>query len=381
MKLLQVTSALETSFGGPPNVVINSHRHLMKQGIDSRLLVVGQRNETFHQNQNTKDLTGENIHLFASRKSGLHGKILKIEEIKKFYRLVRDSDCVLTHQLYNFQNLYLVIITKMLNKPYIVMPHGTLTNYQKNQHRIRKFIVDNLFFKKVITNCDAIAVATNSEKNQLDENVKLKASNIGIGIERVEIDRNEIALPSIFQFIYIGRLADVKRVDLTIKAFAKFLMHYPDSFLRIVGDGDPNLVRSLKTLVTDLGINDNIDFTGWIEKDDKHVLFNQSDFVVLNSEKENFAVGIAEGQAYGLPALVTRYVAFSEIVEFYKSGVIVEHLNTQSIAEGMIKIVQMNYAELSNNSLLAAKSITWPLVITHWIHLAEKVIEMKKLDK
>jgi glycosyltransferase involved in cell wall biosynthesis len=381
MKLLQVTSALETSFGGPPNVVINSHRHLMKQGIDSRLLVVGQRHETFHQNQNTKDLTGENIHLFASRKSGLHGKILKIEEIKKFYRLVRDSDCVLTHQLYNFQNLYLVIITKMLNKPYIVMPHGTLTNYQKNQHRIRKFIVDNLFFKKVITNCDAIAVATNSEKNQLDENVKLKASNIGIGIERVEIDRNEIALPSIFQFIYIGRLAEVKRVDLTIKAFAKFLMHYPDSFLRIVGDGDPNLVRSLKTLVTDLGINDNIDFTGWIEKDDKHVLFNQSDFVVLNSEKENFAVGIAEGQAFGLPALVTRHVAFSEIVEFYKSGIIVEHLNTQAIAEGMIKIVQMNYAELSNNSLLAAKSITWPLVITHWIHLAEKVIAMKKLDK
>lgn len=381
MKLLQVTSALETSFGGPPNVVINSHRHLMKQGIDSRLLVVGQRNETFHQNQNTKDLTGENIHLFASRKSGLHGKILKIKEIKKFYRLVRDSDCVLTHQLYNFQNLYLVIITKMLNKPYIVMPHGTLTNYQKNQHRIRKFIVDNLFFKKVITNCDAIAVATNSEKNQLDENVKLKASNIGIGIERVEIDRNEIALPSIFQFIYIGRLAEVKRVDLTIKAFAKFLMHYPDSFLRIVGDGDHNLVRSLKTLVTDLGINDNIDFTGWIEKDYKHVLFNQSDFVVLNSEKENFAVGIAEGQAFGLPALVTRYVAFSEIVEFYKSGVIVEHLNTQAIAEGMIKIVQMNYAELSNNSLLAAKSITWPLVITHWIHLAEKVIAMKKLDK
>jgi len=381
MKLLQVTSALETSFGGPPNVVIDSHRHLMKQGIDSRLLVVGQRNETFHQNQNTKDLTGENIHLFASRKSGLHGKILKIKEIKKFYGLVRDSDCVLTHQLYNFQNLYLVIIAKMLNKPYIVMPHGTLTNYQKNQHRIRKFIVDNLFFKKVITNCDAIAVATNSEKNQLDENVKLKASNIGIGIERVEIDRNEIALPSTFQFIYIGRLADVKRVDLTIKAFAKFLMHYPDSFLRIAGDGDPNLVRSLKTLVTDLGINDNIDFTGWIEKDVKHVLFNQSNFVVLNSEKENFAVGIAEGQAFGLPALVTRFVAFSEIVEFYKSGVIVEHLSTQAVTEGMIKIVQMSYAELSNNSLLAAKSITWPLVIPHWIDLIEKVIAMKKLGK
>jgi glycosyltransferase involved in cell wall biosynthesis len=380
MKLLQVTAALETSFGGPPNVVLNSHKNLMDAGFDTSLLVVGQRSSSFHENPEIQKILGDNVHLFPSRKSGLHGKVLSFREIIKFYKLIVQSDCVLTHQLYNFQNIYLMIIAKSVNKPIILMPHGTLTHYQKNQHRFRKLLVDDVFFDKFIKNANAIAVATNDEMNQLGDELLCKAKKIGIGINEMKLESVSRETPSIFNFLYIGRLDPIKRVDLTLVAFSKFLLKYPNSFLRIAGDGDSKIVRALHELVTDLKISEKVQFTGWVRGEQKSIIFTSSDFIILNSEKENFAIGIAEGQSFGLPALITRFVAFSEIVEEYGSGVVVETLSVESIVEGMVRLVNLDYVTLSNNSLMAAKSTSWPVVIPHWIDLVTSVIANRRED-
>ena len=380
MKLLQVSAALETSFGGPPTVVLNSHKNLMNQGIDVSLLVVGQRSRSFHENPEIQNLLGENVHLFPSRRSGLYGKILSLGEIIKFYKLIVQADCVLTHQLYNFQNIYLMIIAKLVNKPFILMPHGTLTHYQKNQHRFRKLLVDNIFFNRFIENTNAIAVATNAEMNQLGIKLSRKAIKIGIGINEMKAELIFRDTPSMFNFLYIGRLDPIKRVDLTLIAFSRFLLKYPNSCLRIAGDGDPKIVRTLHELVMDLKISEKVQFMGWVYGEQKSVIFTRSDFIILNSEKENFAIGIAEGQSFGLPALVTRFVAFSEIVEEYGSGVVVETLSVESIFEGMVKLVNLDYAVLSNNSLRAAKSTSWPVVIPNWIDLVTSVIAIRRDD-
>ena len=93
------------------------------------------------------------------------------------------------------------------------------------------------------------------------------------------------------------------------------------------------------------------------------------------------AEGVAEGQSFGLPALVTRSVAFSEIIEEFSSGVVVENLTVEAILEGMLKIVDLKYVEISQNSLLAASSIQWPNVILEWIKLIEDLIENRSLER
>ena len=374
MKLLQVSSALESTFGGPPKVVINAHECLRERGIEAKLLVVGQNNHSFRSHPDTKNLLNPSVLLFPSRKSGLHGKFLNIFELRKFYTLVKSTDCVLTHQLYNFQNIYLLILTRMLSKPYILMPHGTLTKYQKKQHRIRKLVVDNLFFNRVATNSYAIAVATNTERNQLDTHLLSKSRNIGIGIKQNENLNFVGSRTPGFTFVFLGRLAEVKRVDLTILAFSEFSKQYPDCNLKIAGDGDYKIVEKLRFLVSQLGINDKVQFLGWLGNSEKIGLFTDSNYIILNSEKENFAIGIAEGQSCGLPALITREVAFSEIVEKFNSGVIIEALTVEAIVKGMLELVRLDYQEISRNALKAASFTSWDSVIPLWIRLFENVI-------
>ena len=381
MNLLQITSALETTFGGPPNVVINAHNAFIQKGINAKIVINGQKKSTFKEGAARKLASSSIIHLFPSRKSGIYGKIMNIKEIRKFYSLVKESDCVISHQVYNFQNLYLLVFVSILKKPFIIMPHGTLTTFQKNQHRFRKLIVDTLLFSHVIRKSDAIAVATNFELNQLDPDIALKAKNIGIGIAENKTGNRVKPIESIFNFLYIGRLDPIKRIDLTILAFARFSQKFPDSLLRIAGDGSDKVLKNLHMLVTDLGMSEKIEFIGWVDAIEKISVFERSHFVVLNSEKENFAVGVAEGQSFGLPALVTRSVAFSEIIEEFSSGVVVENLTVEAILEGMLKIVDLKYVEISQNSLLAASSIQWPNVILEWIKLIEDLIENRSLER
>ena len=374
VKVLQVSSALESSFGGPPKVVINAHEFLRNQGIDAKLLVVGQNINSFNSGSDTMNLLDNNVYLFPSHKSGLHGKILTMRETVKFFKLIKECDCVLTHQVYNFQNIYLLLISKMLAKPYILMPHGTLTNYQRKQHRIRKLFVDNFVFHKIVSESAAIAVATEIEKYQLDEDSLAKSSCIGIGINEVGILCHTAPKKFALNFIFVGRLAEVKRVDLTIQAFSRFLQEFPNSNLRVAGDGDEPTVKQLKALVNELGIHGNVYFMGWLNEEEKQDLFLNSNFIILNSEKENFAISVAEAQSYGLAALVTRTVAFSEIIEKYKSGVVVEDMKVESIYEGLTRLIQLDYSEISKNALAAAASTSWQQVIPRWISLIERVV-------
>jgi glycosyltransferase involved in cell wall biosynthesis len=246
------------------------------------------------------------------------------------------------------------------------MPHGTLTNYQARQHRKRKFLV-NIIFRKIIANAASIIVATDIEKIQIESKFKSRVDKVGIGLEikvrsmveeKVKIGRN---------FLFLGRIAEKKRIDITIKAFALFLADFPDAELTIAGDGDPKLISKLKILVSKLAISSSVKFVSWVSGDEKFKLYERTDYFVLNSEDENFAIAVAEAQSHGIPVLISKFVAFSEIVTDFESGVIVESLDIETVLAGMRTINEANYADLSRNSLQSANAVSWNSVIEKWV--------------
>jgi glycosyltransferase involved in cell wall biosynthesis len=339
---------------------------------DATLLVVGQTLSSFKSTCKSNLLSTDKIILFESKRNSLYGKNLSIIEVWNLHKLLKQFDVILTHQLYNFQNIYLVILARINKKPFVLMPHGTMTTYQKKQHRIRKLFVDFLFFNAVKKNCSGIAVATDIEHKQMSARLRNKSRNIGIGFSlnskaQVGKDRD-----GSIAFAFLGRLAEVKRVDLTIAAFKIFSDAHPNSKLEIIGNGEHKIVNDLKHLSKDLHLEERITFHGWLDSAEKTKVLQKCSFLVLNSENENFGIAAVEAQSLGIPVLVTKFVGYSEVVKRYKTGFVIKSLDIDSLALGMKKLAESPYLDLSRNSLLAAKQLVWSEVIKNWINFLEE---------
>jgi glycosyltransferase involved in cell wall biosynthesis len=250
------------------------------------------------------------------------------------------------------------------------MPHGSLTKYDQNHHKFRKILFNFIFLKMYLKNAKKIFVASKIEAIEIAAGFpNTEVAVVGLGFPKQEakalihFEMNSL-MPI---FLFMGRITRKKRLDLTILAFAKFNSKFPGSKLIVAGDGALRDTRILRDLVDDLDLAHLIDFRGWLFGNDKINALNDSDFFILNSEDENFAVIVPEVQQLGIPALVSRAVAYSEVVSKYSSGVVIEDLTIESIVTGMEKLVGHKYSELALNALAGSKSVEWRIVIDKWV--------------
>lgn len=105
---------------------------------------------------------------------------------------------------------------------------------------------------------------------------------------------------------FLGRLHPVKRLDLTLRAFAAATPRLPASArVALFGSGDDAYVRSLRDLAAHLGIADRTLWPGWISGEDKWRALAAADAVILNSVHENFGYTVPEALGVHTPVVMT----------------------------------------------------------------------------
>jgi glycosyltransferase involved in cell wall biosynthesis len=105
------------------------------------------------------------------------------------------------------------------------------------------------------------------------------------------------------RFIFVGRLVDWKGVDLLLDA-AKLLPK--EAFeLDIVGDGVEK--ERLKNLCNDLGLNNNVNFRGFLSQVECASVLNRSDCLILPSLYECGGAVVLEAMASGVPVIATKW--------------------------------------------------------------------------
>jgi len=154
-------------------------------------------------------------------------------------------------------------------------------------------------------------------------------------------------------FMYCGRLAPIKRVDLLVEAFSKIVDERPDWDLLIVGDGP--LRQELEQLVPEK-IKERVVWTDFLEGEEIALAYNASDVLVLPSDREPWALVVQEAMAAGMIVVASDVVgAAHELVEDKKSGRIFPKGEVESLQEAMLDVscshATINYQEQSRNSL------------------------------
>lgn len=95
----------------------------------------------------------------------------------------------------------------------------------------------------------------------------------------------------------VGRLAEVKRQDILIRALLKLSSEFPDARLLLVGDG-PERLR-LEDQARDLGLSARVRFAGYQPRPEEFL--RAMDVFALTSRSEGFPVSLLEAWRSGLP--------------------------------------------------------------------------------
>ncbi len=127
----------------------------------------------------------------------------------------------------------------------------------------------------------------------------------------------------------VARLDKVKDHETFIKAAKEILDKRNDVQFLIAGTG--NNEESLRNLVDDYKINDNIHFLGHIE--DPYSMFNAIDINVLTSLSESFPYTILEGAMMKKPIISTRVGGVNKLIENDVNGYIIDIGNYNELAE------------------------------------------------
>lgn len=163
-------------------------------------------------------------------------------------------------------------------------------------------------------------------------------------------------------FISVGSQKERKGTGYLLKAFKELTLRYPEARLYMVGPSSDFYIR----LSRDLGLMDNVVFTGEVSHDQLLRYFSMSMCHVLpsvNTENafEGFGLVHLEANACGVPSIGSLGTANEEVIRNDETGFLCPQRDTSCLVERMSDILgdANKRQEMSGNALEFARRHTW----------------------
>ncbi|BCL80619.1 glycosyltransferase family 4 protein [Ktedonobacteria bacterium brp13] len=145
------------------------------------------------------------------------------------------------------------------------------------------------------------------------------------------------ALKNNYNVLFVGRLEQMKGIELLIQALPSIIPLFPQTTLTIIGDGSSK--TDLLDLTTRLQLEQYVHFTGWVENKDLDSYYEKASIVVMPSiVAESFGGVILEAMSVGRPVIATKVGGIPEIIDDGVDGYLVEPKNSEQIAEKIIQL-------------------------------------------
>lgn len=173
--------------------------------------------------------------------------------------------------------------------------------------------------------------------------------------------KSEIGISGKFIYLFIGRLEEVKNVQLLIEAYAEQKRKDDNIALLVVGDG--SLKAELESFVFNNQIPD-VTFAGYIVFPDIIKYYKASDIFVLPSTYEPWGLVVNEAMIMGLPVIVSSEVGCrSDLIEDGQNGFVFESNSKADLFEKMSLINSSQY----QNFVSSAKRKTNEWNLAHYL--------------
>jgi glycosyltransferase involved in cell wall biosynthesis len=249
-------------------------------------------------------------------------------------RHASDYDLIHIHALFSFTSTTAARLARRAGVPYVIRPLGVLNSWgMKNRRRLLKLLSFRFVEQPILRHAVAMHYTSYGEQIEAEQS----GASALASVVPLEIDVGEYQkLPGPEQFfeqfpeaagrqvvLFLSRLDAKKGLDLLLQAFAKVHAQFPQSVLVIAGSGEESYVSRLRAQAQQLGLAEEIVWTGFLAGADKLSAFAAATVFTLPSHSENFGIALVEALAAGLPCVTTERVAVSEDVRKRDAGLVV----------------------------------------------------------
>jgi len=202
------------------------------------------------------------------------------------------------------------------------------------------FYSNNFFNKCDMAVSPGKATAEILKKNKLKTPIQI----ISNGVECMKYQNFNCSYKLTFSYkeefdyiLYIGRVSQEKDIDILLDSLTILLKKKKNTILVVVGGGPS--IEDLKKRSVELGIKDNVIFTGMIPNKDllESGLLKKVKLFVTASTSENQPMTILESIMFGLPIVGVDARGVPELVE--GNGFIVKPKDPEALAEKMYEIL------------------------------------------
>ncbi|WP_440956481.1 glycosyltransferase [Methanosarcina sp. Mfa9] len=239
-----------------------------------------------------------------------------------------------------------MILSKKFKIPFMVTEHATFFE----DKLMTKY---NNYTTKVLKNADYYSAVGSNLKDKINKAGREQCEVIPnfINMDKFNLGKkSQIRNHSnIFNLINVSVMTDKKGIDVLLRALHQVTYDkgYQNIHLNLIGSGPEK--QKYEHLSRELGLINYCTFHGRLNDDDLVKYMNLSDALVISSRIETFGVVGIEAMASGIPVIATRCGGPEGYVRD-KVGLLVEKENVNSLAEGIIEIIN-NYDKYDADSI------------------------------
>ena len=255
------------------------------------------------------------------------------------FDVIHAHDWLVTYAAKSLKNAYDI--------PIVATIHATEAGRNSGIHdETQRYINDTEWM--LTYEATEVIVNSNYMKNEIQRLFGLPFDKINVipnginlsnftGIERDYDFRRQYAMDNEKIILYVGRLVYEKGVQHLIAAMPKILSNYNDAKLIIAGRG--GMMDELRAEASNLGLNDKIYFTGYLNSKQVQKMYKCADVAVFPSTYEPFGIVALEAMLAGVPVVVSDVGGLDEIVTHGVDGMKSYAGNANSIADSVTALL------------------------------------------
>jgi glycosyltransferase involved in cell wall biosynthesis len=254
--------------------------------------------------------------------------------VKRFCRArLKNFDLAHIYGLYDFLGPAVAAECVKRKMPYVLEPIGMFVPIVRSL-RLKR-IYHTLFGRRLFEEASAIVATSEQEVEELVSG--------GVAREKIALRRNGVEVPGSWPargtfrrglgitqkakvILYLGRLSEKKSPDLLLEAFVSLSKEAGENTLHLVfaGPDEGGMKSLLAQMATQLGVAQQVKFTGALFGEAKWAAYREADVFVLPSQNENFGNTAAEAMAAGTPVVVTEQCGIAPLLADV-AGLVVPH--------------------------------------------------------
>lgn len=226
-------------------------------------------------------------------------------------------------------------LSKLFGKKLIVQLHSSPEFAFRGRYR-------NLY-EYSFTHADKVVLLSNIWREEAIKTFNLSDDKIEVlynpcpVVNPSKIEERELYI------LFAGTLTRLKGYGDLIKAFALIANKFPAWRLKLAGNGE---IEKGKQLACKEGVNERVDFLGWVNGEAKDSIFRHASIYCLPSYTEGFPMGVLDAWAYGLPVVTTPVGGLPDVAIDRENTMLVSPGDIESLSEKLESL--MSDRELYN---------------------------------